>query len=76
MSEKLFVHADFGDGTILLAGQLIVDNKLGRFKYAKAYINHPRAFALDPINLPNLNFVLLADLSFGWKPESACLAFE
>jgi serine/threonine-protein kinase HipA len=52
MPEKLFVHVEFGDGTILLAGQLIVDDKRGRFKYAKAYINHPRAFALDPINLP------------------------
>jgi serine/threonine-protein kinase HipA len=52
MTEKLYVHVDFGDGTTLLAGQLIVDDKLGRFKYAKAYIAHPRAFALDPINLP------------------------
>ncbi len=52
MQEKLYVHVDFGDGTSLLAGQLIVDDKLGRFKYAKDYINHPRAFALDPINLP------------------------
>ncbi len=52
MAEKLFIHADLGDGEILLAGQLIVDDKLGRFKYAKAYINHPRGFALDPINLP------------------------
>ena len=52
MTEKIFIHADLGDGTILLAGQLIVDDKVGRFKYAKAYINNPRAFALDPINLP------------------------
>ena len=52
MAEKLYVHVDLGDGTTMLAGQLIVDDRLGRFKYAKAYINHPRAFALDPINLP------------------------
>ena len=52
MTEKLYIHADLGDGTTMLAGQLIVDDKLGRFKYAKAYINHPQAFALDPINLP------------------------
>ncbi len=52
MPEKLYVHVDLGDGTIMLAGQLIVDDKLGRFKYANAYINHSRAFALDPINLP------------------------
>ena len=52
MAEKLYVHADLGDGEIVLAGQLIVDDKLGRFKYAKAYIANPRAFPLDPINLP------------------------
>ena len=52
MTEKLFIHADLGDGQIVLAGQLIVDDKIGRFKYAKAYVSHPRAFALDPINLP------------------------
>ncbi len=52
MPEKLFVHTDLGDGTIVLAGQLIVDDKQGRFKYAKAYIDNPRAYALDPINLP------------------------
>ncbi|MDC1287913.1 hypothetical protein N8198_08500 [Gammaproteobacteria bacterium] len=52
MAEKLYVHVDLGEGTTILAGQLIVDDKLGRFKYANAYINHPRAFALDPINLP------------------------
>ena len=42
MTEKLFIHADLGDGTIILAGQLIVDDKTGRFKYAKAYMNHPK----------------------------------
>ena len=52
MSEKLFVHADLGRGTPVLAGQLIVDKQRGRFKYAPQYLNHPRAFALDPINLP------------------------
>jgi serine/threonine-protein kinase HipA len=52
MPEKLYVHVDLGDGTIMLAGQLIVDDRLGRFKYANAYINHPRAYDLDPLNLP------------------------
>ncbi len=51
-TEKLFVHADLGDSKKVLAGQLIVDEAQGRFKYAKAYIDNPRAFALDPINLP------------------------
>ena len=52
MPEKLYIHVDLGEGTTMLAGQLIVDDRLGRFKYAKAYINHPQAFPLDPINLP------------------------
>ena len=52
MPEKLYIHVDLGEGKTMLAGQLIVDDRLGRFKYAKAYINHPQAFALDPINLP------------------------
>jgi len=52
MPEKLFVHVDLGRGTTVLAGQLIVDEQRGRFKYAPQYLTHPRAFALDPINLP------------------------
>ncbi len=52
MAEKLFVHVDVGDGQILLAGQLLLDNTLGRFRYAKAYLEHAQAFALDPVNLP------------------------
>ena len=52
MAEKLFVHADLGRGTCVLAGQLIVDDQRGRFKYSPKYLSHPRSFALDPINLP------------------------
>lgn len=52
MGEKLFVHADLGNGERVLAGQLLVDEKQGRFKYARAYLENPRAFALDPVNLP------------------------
>jgi serine/threonine-protein kinase HipA len=52
MAEKLFVHVDLGDGEKVLAGQLLVDDKQGRFKYARAYVEDARAFPLDPINLP------------------------
>jgi serine/threonine-protein kinase HipA len=52
MSEKLFVHVDVDDGQLVLAGQLLLDNVRGRFKYAKSYIENRRAFALDPVNLP------------------------
>jgi serine/threonine-protein kinase HipA len=52
MSEKLFVHADLGDGKKVLAGQLLLDEAQGRFKYAKPYLENSKAFALDPINLP------------------------
>lgn len=52
VAEKLFVHVDLGSGKPVIAGQLIVDKQQGRFKYAPQYLTHPRAFALDPINLP------------------------
>ncbi len=52
MAEKLFVHVDLGTGEKVLAGQLLVDKSQGRFKYARAYIEHPDAFPLDPVNLP------------------------
>ena len=49
VSEKLFVHVDLGDGDKVLAGQLLVDEKQGRFKYERAYLDNPRAFAFDPV---------------------------
>lgn len=52
MADKLFVHVDLGQGETVLAGQLLVDKSRGRFKYARAYVEHPAAFPLDPINLP------------------------
>ncbi|MGD8832848.1 MAG: hypothetical protein PVF57_19735, partial [Pseudomonadales bacterium] len=52
MAEKLFVHVDLGRGEKVLAGQLLVDESKGRFKYARAYTERPDAFPLDPINLP------------------------
>ena len=51
MAEKLFVHVDLGSGLKVLAGQLLVDKSRGRFKYAKAFLDHPDAFPLDPVNL-------------------------
>ena len=36
-AEKLFVHVDLGDGEKVLAGQLLVDDKQGRFKYARVF---------------------------------------
>lgn len=52
MNEKLFVHVDLGQGDKVLAGQLLLDDTRGRFKYAPKYVKDPRAFALDPVNLP------------------------
>lgn len=57
--EKLFVHADLGAGKKVLAGQLLVDDTSGRFKYARAYVENPRAFALDPVNLPLTREILV-----------------
>lgn len=52
--SKLYVHVDIGNNERVLAGELIVDraNRIGRFKYTRQYVNHPKAFSLDPINLP------------------------
>jgi len=52
MAEKLFIHVDLGTGEKVLAGQLLVDKSMGRFKYARAFIEHADSFPLDPINLP------------------------
>ena len=52
MAEKLFVHTDLGSGKKVLAGQLLVDQSMGRFKYARAFIERADAFPIDPINLP------------------------
>lgn len=52
MAEKLFVHVDLGEGEKVLAGQLLVDEARGRFKYARAYLERDEAFPLDPVNLP------------------------
>ncbi len=52
MAEKLFVHVDLGEGEKVLAGQLLVDEQRGRFKYARAFIERADAFPLDPVNLP------------------------
>lgn len=52
MAEKLFVHVDLGGGEKVLAGQLLVDESRGRFKYARAYLEREEAFPLDPVNLP------------------------
>ena len=63
MAEKLFVHVDLGKGTCVLAGQLILDERRGRFKYSPKYLTHPRGFALDPINLPLTEDVHIAPRS-------------
>ena len=52
MAEKLFVHVDLGEGEKVLAGQLLVDEQRGRFKYARAFIERADSFPLDPVNLP------------------------
>ena len=48
MAEKLFVHVDLGAGEKVLAGQLLVDEQRGRFKYARAFIERPQAVH-DPL---------------------------
>lgn len=57
--KKLYVHADIG-GEIILAGELVVDrdNRVGKFRYARHYIEHPNAYSFDPINLPLIQGVI------------------
>ena len=57
MKTRLKVWLQLPDGTRLQAGELIAafrDNGAidGQFRYLQSYLDDPRAFALDPVNLP------------------------
>lgn len=49
-----FVHVDLGDDHPVVAGYHYVADSAqhGYFVYAKSYCENPKAFAIDPINLP------------------------
>lgn len=74
MSDRAYVHAYLpGQARPTLAGQIIVmatgNDGFCRFKYAREWLDEPRAFAFDPENL------VLADTEFesqpGWEVFSA-----
>lgn len=52
--QKFFVHVDLGDGEPVVAGyyQLNASRNIGIFFYGRSYCQNPKAFAIDPINLP------------------------
>lgn len=47
----IYVFTDI-DGESVLAGRFILKNDKGSFVYGKSYLSNPKAYALDPINLP------------------------
>ncbi len=55
---NLYVHAVFPDGQIVEVGRLLVRNLLsfqdqeGFFRYAPSFLDHPLAYAIDPIHFP------------------------
>jgi len=56
VEPQLYVYVDI-QGEAVLAGMLALDEEgeqgfFAQFQYAQSYVDDPRAFALDPINLP------------------------
>lgn len=56
VESQLFVYVDIR-GEAVLAGVLTLDDSddnhfFAEFTYVQSYVNDPRAFALDPLNLP------------------------
>ncbi len=55
---NLYVHGIFPDGRIVEVGRLLVRNLLnyqnqeGFFRYAPSFLEHPMAYAIDPVHLP------------------------
>lgn len=58
---NLYVHAVVHDGEILKVGRILSQNLqhpgrlTGFFKYDRDFLDHPKAYPLDPVNLPLLN---------------------
>lgn len=68
VESELFVYVDIR-GEAVLAGVLTLDDTdedhfFAEFTYVQSYVNDPRAFALDPLNLP------LADSKTTFRTES------
>lgn len=65
---NLYVHGIFPDGRIVEIGRLLVRNLLsyrnqeGFFRYAPSFLDHPLAYAIDPIHLPLTSGTFTADL--------------
>lgn len=68
VESQLFVYVDIR-GEAVLAGLLTLDDSdenhfFAEFTYVQSYVNDPRAFALDPLNLP------LIDARTAFRTES------
>ena len=65
---NLYVHGIFPDGRIVEVGRLLVRNLLsyqnqeGFFRYAPSFLQHPMAYAIDPVHLPLTDQTFTAEL--------------
>ncbi len=65
---NLYIHGIFPDGQIVEVGRLLVRNLLtykkqeGFFRYAPTFLEHPKAYAIDPVHLPLTTRTFTADL--------------
>lgn len=54
MNSKVYVFVDGLENKPVICGVIVLDteNKLGRFRYGKSYLERDDAFPIDPVNLP------------------------
>ncbi len=68
---KLNVKITFPDGQKVFCGEIFTTDPTprgkieGSFRYSKEYLEHPRAFPLDPENLPLVPHEISTDRSAG-----------
>ena len=68
---NLYIHGTFPDGQLIEVGRLLVRNLLsyqnqeGFFRYAPSFLNHPKAYAIDPVHLPLTDQTFVADAPSG-----------
>ncbi len=64
---NLYVQAVFPDGQIIQVGRLLSRNLAnygqyeGFFRYSREYLDHPKAYAIDPLHLPLADETFSAD---------------
>ena len=56
-NKAFYVYLKMNDNEQVYVGKFVanLDERYTQFRYARSYLNDPRAFPLDPINLPLVN---------------------